>query len=105
MKARLLWLFVLVCAFLLALGLMVVAEGPMEADLPSYRQTYAVPGPVMWLPAEAKAEQAMPSRALPQEAGECPPQPRTHDQRVEMPVLLPYRLIAYHAFHLSDEAG
>lgn len=105
MKARLLWLFVLVCAFLLALGLMVVAEGPMEADLPPYRPAYAVPGPVMWLPAEAKAEQAMPSRALPQGAGECPPQPRTQVQSVETPVLLPYRLTAYHAFHLSDEAG
>ena len=96
MKVRLLWLFVLVCAFLLALGLMVAAEGTAEAGLPSYRPSCALPGPVARLPAEAKAEQAAPSRVLPLGQEECPPQRgRTVNRWKRLGPAL--RLVAYHA--------
>ncbi|NLD34373.1 MAG: hypothetical protein GX653_05630 [Clostridiales bacterium] len=105
MKARLLWLLLLVCAFLLAMGLMVAAEGQEVADLPAYLASAALPGPVMCLPTAAKAETALPGDILPQAQGECPPQPRAEHRPVERPAAIPYRVAAYHAFHLSDEAG
>ena len=104
MKARLVWLSLLCCAFLFSLSLMVADAASREATEVGYSQSMALPPQTMAitiaepqsrfakspiLPLSwrlAKAEESLAVDIFPQQ-------------------FLSYHKIAYYAFHYSDEAG
>lgn len=104
MKARLVWLSLLCCAFLFSLSLMVADASSRETTEAGYSQSMALPAqtiaitlcepqprfaksPLLPLPLRfANSEESLAADIVPQQ-------------------FLSYHKIAYYAFHYSDEAG
>ena len=104
MKTRLVWLGLLCCAFLFAMSLMVADAAPVEVIEEDYIQSMALPAPSMAL-ADYEPEPKFPSNKTVPLHGYLADEASAMAQEIAPEQFLSYHVLAYYAFHYSDEAG
>lgn len=104
MKARLIWLSLICCAFLCSLSLMAADASQDEPVTPAYTQSMVIPAQALALPSGDVFVKFAKSPVV-----SMPRFTMFFGERLAndtVPVLFrPYHRTAYFAFHYSDEAG
>ena len=104
MKTRLVWLGLLCCAFLFSMSLM-VSDAAVKADYESgYKQSMAMPAQTMAISDTAPQIKHSNSESS-LLRGQVPEQSTALDDQAVPEQFFSYYLLAYYAFHYSDEAG